>query len=555
MSAAEHTGAVRRVGRGRSLAATMTVAALLLTPGSVQVVSVVLQHRAGTRQGASPTLGHLATLPLTAFRAADSAHGWPRRLWSVATELQKAARALETELEDTSPLAAALRPRVQRALVRLGAGNARVVVGRGSFLFFRPAIDHLTGPAFLAETTLSRRRQRGGAASEPDPRPAILQFRQQLADRGIALVLLPVPVKAGIEPAELSRRFVGSPAVVDNPSTAELEAELKGAGVLVFDPTPVLVDARAHGGAYLSTDTHWRPEAMAAVARGLAAFVKEHVELPEKSDPGFTTEKLKVTNRGDLAAMLELPSSAARFGAQTVEIEQVIGEGDVLWRLDPTADVLLLGDSFSNVFSLGAMGWGEAGGLAEHLSMALGRPIDTITRNDSAAWATRSLLAQELSRGRDRLAGKKVVVWELAARELSSGDWKRIPLTVGAAERNGFFVPDPGASVVATGTVTAIGLMPRPRSAPYADYIVALHLEDLSGGVAKLPGSEAVVFVLAMKNYELTPAAAYRVGQRLTFRLRRWSDVAAQYDLINRGELFEGGLMMQEPCWGEEVSQ
>jgi alginate O-acetyltransferase complex protein AlgJ len=292
---------------------------------------------------------------------------------------------------------------------------------------------------------------------------------------------------------------------------------------------------------------------MAAVARRLAGFLKEHVELPQRGSAGVQTEAVAVSNRGDLAAMLELPAGPGRFGPETVQVEQVVGDGDLLWRLDTSADVLLLGDSFTNVFSLPTMGWAEAGGLAEHLSLELDRPIDAITRNDSGAWATRALLAQELARGRDRLRAKRVVVWEFAARELSLGDWRHVPLELGTAKSEGFFAPAPGSSVAVTGTITAMGVVPRPRSAPYADFIVALHLEDLAGETEGVAPGQALVFVLAMKEYELTPAAFFRVGQRVRLKLRRWSDVAAQYDLINRGELYEGGLMMQEPCWGEEV--
>jgi hypothetical protein len=69
------------------------------------------------------------------------------------------------------------------------------------------------------------------------------------------------------------------------------------------------------------------------------------------------------------------------------------------------------------------MGWGESAGFAEHLSRALGlRAIDCIVRNSNGAFATREILSQELARGRDRLAGKKLVVWEFAARELAFGD-------------------------------------------------------------------------------------------------------------------------------------
>jgi hypothetical protein len=93
----------------------------------------------------------------------------------------------------------------------------------------------------------------------------------------------------------------------------------------------------------------------------------------------------------------------------------------------------LLGDSFTNVFSLEGMGWGAAAGLGPQLSLALQRPIDVIAQNDSGAFVTRRALARELAAGADRLAGKRVVIWEFAARELSAGDWKRIELPEAAA--------------------------------------------------------------------------------------------------------------------------
>ena len=36
----------------------------------------------------------------------------------------------------------------------------------------------------------------------PDPRPAILDFQRQLAERGIRLVLMPTPVKPMIHPEQ-----------------------------------------------------------------------------------------------------------------------------------------------------------------------------------------------------------------------------------------------------------------------------------------------------------------------------------------------------------------
>ena len=152
-----------------------------------------------------------------------------------------------------------------------------------------------------------------------------------------------------------------------------------------------------------------------------------------------------------------------------------------MWRPSKDADILLLGDSFSNIFSLDALGWGESAGFAEHLSRALGgRPLDCILRNSDAAFATREILSRELARGRDRLAGKKLVVWEFAARELAFGDWKMIEMKLGQPAPARFFVPKTNEEVVVSGTVETVSTVPRPGTVPYKDHILALHLTDLA---------------------------------------------------------------------------
>ena len=88
----------------------------------------------------------------------------------------------------------------------------------------------------------------------------------------------------------------------------------------------------------------------------------------------------QVDTLGDIALMLKLPADQTVYQPQTVTIHQV-NVGNAPWRATPSADVLLLGDSFSNIFSLEGMGWGESAGVAEHLSRDLGKPIDAILRN------------------------------------------------------------------------------------------------------------------------------------------------------------------------------
>jgi alginate O-acetyltransferase complex protein AlgJ len=107
-----------------------------------------------------------------------------------------------------------------------------------------------------------------------------------------------------------------------------------------------------------------------------------------------------------------------------VWVQRVLQPDGSLWRSTAAADVLLLGDSFSNIYSLESMGWGVSAGFTEQLALALRRPVDRLVQNDQGAFATRAML----QRSPERLDGKRVVVYQFAARELAFGDWKILPL-------------------------------------------------------------------------------------------------------------------------------
>jgi hypothetical protein len=258
---------------------------------------------------------------------------------------------------------------------------------------------------------------------------------------------------------------------------------------------------------------------------------------------------------------LKLPRADKFFPPEKVTIRQVFA-GNALWRPSKEADVLLLGDSFANIFSLEAMGWGESAGFAEHLSVALRRPIDCILRNSDAAFATREILGNELARGRDRLAGKKLVIWEFAERELSFGNWKLIGLKLGEAKPSRFLSLKAGEEIAVSGTVESVSPVPRPGTVPYKDHIEALHLIDIvadsrgQDAAKTFPNAashtQAVVYLWSMRDNVWTSAARLRTGDRVKLRLRPWSDVSARYEKFNRTELDDPALQLEEPVWGEQ---
>jgi alginate O-acetyltransferase complex protein AlgJ len=260
-----------------------------------------------------------------------------------------------------------------------------------------------------------------------------------------------------------------------------------------------------------------------------------------------------VENLGDVALMLKLPAGQTAFPAETVRIKQVL-DHKCLWRPDPKAQVLFLGDSFANIFSLEPMGWGEAAGLAEHLSLALGLPLDAICRNDAGSHATREMLAKELQRGNDRLAGKKVVIWEFAARELSFGNWKLLPMVLGEKKTAEFYVPEPGRTVEVQGVVRAVSGAPRPGTVPYKDHILMIHLVEIAGADdPTAAGKQAVVLAWSMRDNKTMPAARYRPGDTVRLRLQPWSDVTSKYDAINRSGFDDDDLLLADPAWAGDA--
>jgi alginate O-acetyltransferase complex protein AlgJ len=364
---------------------------------------------------------------------------------------------VESRLEEGSILVERVVPWAQWAETAfLGDGNRRVYVGRSSpeggagerWLFFRPDVGYLTGRPFLDPRVLAARRAGSDSWEEPlrpDPRPAVAGFARQLGERGIALVVVPTPVKPMIHPERLAGPRAGAEPPLQNRSFELLVRDLEAAGVTVFDPAPVLARALRETGEpqYLAHDTHWTPAAMDRVARSLA----EHLAAVLGPGPlagsatgaaegpppaAHSRQPVRVRGTGDLARMLRLEATAGvlpeLFPPQEVTVQQVLDPFGSFVRPDREAEVLLLGDSFTNVLSQPELGWGQGAGLAEQLAYHLGRPVDRIAVNAGGSHTSRERLAQVLASDAGRLDGKRVVVYQFAVRELAEGDWRLVEL-------------------------------------------------------------------------------------------------------------------------------
>src|SRR5262245_52652110 len=235
------------------------IALFLLTIVAVPTIQLVGEFRASGSISRMPMVSIFKSLP------------WVPR----AEDLKRVERSLENE----SLVSQWLLPRMQYLLtVLMGAGNEQVYLGHDPWLFYRADVDHVVGPPFLDPIRLKHRLQTSRV--QPDPIKGIVDFRNQLAARGIDLVVLPVSVKPSVEGEMLAvsnaNRAEASGAL-PNPSFNEFKARLEREKVRVFDPAPFLMERGSNGHRYLETDTHWRPETMEIVAERLA----DSLQLPQ----------------------------------------------------------------------------------------------------------------------------------------------------------------------------------------------------------------------------------------------------------------------------------
>jgi alginate O-acetyltransferase complex protein AlgJ len=184
-----------------------------------------------------------------------------------------------------------------------------------------------------------------------DPRQALVEFKRQLEQRGIALVVVPTPVKPAMHPEKLASGRTWT-VPVQNPSYRAFLEDLRSQQ---RESVRRRRRARArqrrfHG--YLATDTHWRPEAMERAAVLLGQFIRDQVSLADAPSEQYQVEPREITNVGDVATMLDLPEGHRLNRPESVTIHRVLDADGQPWRPSRSADVLVLGDSFSNIYSL-----------------------------------------------------------------------------------------------------------------------------------------------------------------------------------------------------------
>lgn len=327
-------------------------------------------------------------------------------------------RDYETELEDSSWAAQAIRP-VARTFhfVALNDPGNKVLLGRAGWLFYKPRVDYVVQPS---RDDLDKDSGPSLATRE------IIRVRDQLARRGIHLLVVPVPCKASIYPDKLTRRVVDREL---SSRTLEVIHDLQSAEVKVVDLFEVFQRAResrkddSENSLYLARDTHWSPAGVRIAAEAIALEIA-NLGLIGPGSVSFRRRAISIERAGDVVQMMRLPNARQFFSTESVRCEQVIEESRPNAHTDdPTSEVLCLGDSFSRIYQTDEP---TSAGLIAHLAARLNRPLASIVNDGGAS----TFVRQQLYRQPKLLAGKKLVVWQFVESDIRFGaeGWKAVAL-------------------------------------------------------------------------------------------------------------------------------
>ncbi|MBD3321976.1 MAG: hypothetical protein GF350_12840 [Chitinivibrionales bacterium] len=364
-------------------------------------------------------------------------HTWMRR---------KYLRAYENEIEETSVFANTLRPPMQfMRYTLLHDLGSKAILGKDGWFFYKPGFEYLTFPNIRDSRSLP-----DTTTNIIDPSPVILRddplqvietFKGQLSEKGIDLLVVIVPGKPTMYPDMISDEYTPEDAGAISHSL-DLIDRLRGRGIDVVDLfTPFaqerLRDTSAGDSMYLAKDTHWKARGVMLASRLVAERVKQY-SWYRGGKTEYVVDSVTVDRVGDVGAMTTLPDFEIKelklsFASEPTRCYQVYKvrrdeEGNEISRRLYRDDyrrsrILLLGDSFSRIYQTDAP---RSAGWISHLAKELSQPLATIVNDGGAS----TLVRETLSRKRNVLKGKKLVIWEFVERDFRFGanGWKDVEL-------------------------------------------------------------------------------------------------------------------------------
>lgn len=469
-------------------------------------------------------------------------------------------RAFETAI-DKAPYAETIRQRTQSKLTAwFGEGNTKTVVGDKGLLYYQAAINGLVGYGPL-------KPEPDSVMKDPDrpswnqPLPVIKKFAAQLKERGIELMLVPVPVKPMIYPENIGQGESAGP--VHHRDQEKLYAELREAGVEVVDLSDLFWSMKEDGAVFLNQDTHWTSDTMQRSAAEIAAKIKSKSWFAGVKGELQVDEKvLQRTHDGDLVEMLDLTESAHVFGPEKQSLKVINNRSNGL-RVDknPQSPIVLLGDSFVNIYDDPKRGFNDptwkakderdrepliGAGFAQHLAAELQTPLDAYTANGGGATAVRKEFAD---RADNQVRAKKLVVWVLASRDLLLSEtpgliagvhWRDVKFSKRISKTPTHPVNIGVPEIIIEAVLKERMPLGNPKTTPYEEAVFSaiFTVSKKVKGNLNIEGNEVPTYLWGFRNRKVLASGRIEAGKKYRLTMVPWDSKTKIHSVQKIDDLF-----------------
>lgn len=309
-----------------------------------------------------------------------------------------------------------LRERFVERCGELISGSERTIQGEvGSWFFSTREIRQLSLGNFWEENWAELSR------NNSDPVPSMIEFQDLLAEKGVGLLVVPVPAKATVYPDKLFEGFPPGEAQGQGP----LVDLLRSKGLRVLDLETHFVSRRQQGASekfWCAQDAHFSPMACVEVADLIAETLEREFAINREARSDlFRSGIQEIEIVGDLVAHTQWEG---RSGKERLQVRYV-GDPEQPLKSDEGSPIVLLGDSHTLVFSEPGAFHCDGAGLFDHLSAAMGRPLDLVGNAAGGLVSSRINLYRKASSIPGYWDDKKVVVWVFTAREFTQSSFKK----------------------------------------------------------------------------------------------------------------------------------
>ncbi len=474
--------------------------------------------------------------------------------------LQDHLRSFEVELED-APYAETIRRWMQDKLTRLlNEGNSKTVIGREGRLYYQAAIDSLIGYGPLQAEPDSVMKNPDRAIWTP-PLKVIENFAAQLKKRDIELLLVPVPVKPMIYPENIGHGQWTTPVL--HRDQQALYDRLRKSGIEVMDLSQLFWSLKSDGEVFLKQDTHWTQSTMQRAAAEVAAKIKSKSWFAAvQGDLESSQQKLIRTHQGDLVGMLKLFHPEEIYQAETQTLSVIKDtSGSKAVNNDARSPIVLLGDSFVNIYDDPSIGFGDSSwkakdkndsepligaGFAQHLAAQLETPLNTYTSNGGGATQVRKDFAQ---RPDNEVRAKKLVVWVLASRDLLLSEtpgpragviWRDVEFSKRISKTANQPAVKTTKPMVIEATLKERTALQDPKSTPYKEaiYSAIFTVDEKAAAKLKIEGNEVPAYLWGFRKRTVVASGRLEAGKKYRLTLVPWSSKTKLQSVQKMDDLF-----------------